>query len=91
MYKLIKSSSCCAYFVYILYYQFQTLVTVPYQELFTDERYFENPNEFIPERWLKRGQTNPFAFVPFGFGPRGCIGKRLAELEIICAVTEVSI
>ncbi|KAG8188716.1 hypothetical protein JTE90_003972 [Oedothorax gibbosus] len=66
-----------------------TLATVPYQELFTDDRYFVSPNEFIPDRWLKRERSHPFSYVPFGFGPRGCIGKRLAELEIICAVTEI--
>ncbi|XP_060084495.1 probable cytochrome P450 49a1 isoform X2 [Ylistrum balloti] len=53
-----------------------------------DEKYFPEQDQFIPERWI-RGDTktdvNPFAHLPFGFGPRKCIGQRFAEQEIyIC-------
>lgn len=57
-----------------------------------DEKYYEKATEFIPERWLKipdaeitikpAKSTNPFVYLPFGFGPRTCIGRRLAELEM---------
>ncbi|GIX67406.1 cytochrome P450 CYP12A2 [Caerostris extrusa] len=67
-----------------------TLATVPYTELFTHERYFKNPFKFEPERWLdKEKKSHPFACVPFGFGARSCIGKRLAELEITLLVVEL--
>ncbi|XP_011164781.2 cytochrome P450 CYP12A2 [Solenopsis invicta] len=50
---------------------------------------FSRTQEYIPERWL-RGNTefpsakeaHPFAYMPFGFGPRTCIGRRFAEMEI---------
>ncbi|CAL1276899.1 unnamed protein product [Larinioides sclopetarius] len=67
-----------------------TLATVPYQELFSHERYFEEPFKFIPERWLnKEKKTHPYAFMPFGFGVRSCIGRRLAEMEITLLVAEI--
>ncbi|XP_071958333.1 cytochrome P450 27C1-like [Antedon mediterranea] len=49
------------------------------------EEVFENANEFQPERWLRENvdsKLNAFASLPFGFGTRMCIGKRLAEMEV---------
>ncbi|CAG9800181.1 unnamed protein product [Chironomus riparius] len=58
---------------------------------------FEHTNKFIPERWLKRKtqktcqgkDVNPFAHLPFGYGPRMCIGKRMAEMEIEILLTRL--
>ncbi|GFS75739.1 probable cytochrome P450 12a4, mitochondrial [Trichonephila clavipes] len=59
-----------------------TIVVVVYEEIFLDEKYFKNAENFIPERWLnKQEKPNPFAFVPFGFGPRGCIGKKTSSIR----------
>ncbi|GFU14824.1 cytochrome P450 CYP12A2 [Nephila pilipes] len=67
-----------------------TIVFVVYEEIFLDENNFKNADKFIPERWLNRQEKpDPFAFVPFGFGPRSCIGKRLALLEINSLATEI--
>lgn len=52
---------------------------------------FREPYEFRPERWL--GEENEFsndrlnASLPFGTGPRVCIGRNLAymEMRLICA------
>ncbi|XP_070566052.1 cholesterol side-chain cleavage enzyme, mitochondrial-like [Ptychodera flava] len=49
-----------------------------------DPKIFEDPLKFKPERWLRTGKSdiNVFASLPFGFGPRMCLGRRLAELEL---------
>lgn len=39
-----------------------------------NEKLFPNPENFDPERWA-RDKPNPFALLPFGFGPRNCYGK----------------
>lgn len=63
-------------------------VVMPQMLMSTDEVYFGQGKEFIPERFLKAQKTpelkgdNPFSFLPFGFGSRMCIGKRFAELEM---------
>ncbi|XP_035214006.1 probable cytochrome P450 12a4, mitochondrial [Stegodyphus dumicola] len=67
-----------------------TLIAVILQEIYRDERYFKNPEKFLPERWLeKEDKHHPYAFLPFGFGTRSCIGRRLAELETISLMTEI--
>ncbi|GFQ86911.1 probable cytochrome P450 301a1, mitochondrial [Trichonephila clavata] len=66
------------------------MVFVAYEEIFLSEKNFKNAEKFVPERWLNRQEKpNPFAFVPFGFGPRSCIGKRLALLEINSLAIEI--
>ncbi|UYV70725.1 hypothetical protein LAZ67_8000380 [Cordylochernes scorpioides] len=48
--------------------------------------YFPEPNSFLPERWLDKSPQRVippnFTFLPFGFGPRMCVGRRIAEHEI---------
>ncbi len=55
-----------------------------------DERFFPDPDSFRPERFLPENEhsLNQFAFYPFGYGPRGCIGKDLAlmEMELVVAI-----
>ena len=46
-------------------------------------RYFEEPNEFRPERWTEdfMEKLPSFAYFPFGGGPRTCIGSAFAHQE----------
>lgn len=46
--------------------------------LHNDPEYFPNPKKFDPERFSKENKSNirPFTFIPFGDGPRICIGNK---------------
>ncbi|UYV71275.1 CYP49A1 [Cordylochernes scorpioides] len=45
-------------------------------------QYFPEPEKYRPERWLTRdSQRHPFLHLPFGFGIRSCVGRRLSEQE----------
>ena len=47
-----------------------TLCTVNIWSLQRDPKYWENPNQFIPERFLNNEKRHQFAWVPFSAGPR---------------------
>ncbi|CAH1732233.1 cytochrome P450 4C1 [Aphis gossypii] len=59
--------------------------------LHRNEKHFENPEKFDPDRFLKekRNDQHPFSFIPFSAGPRNCIGQKFAILMIKIAVATV--
>ncbi|XP_037815908.1 cytochrome P450 CYP12A2-like isoform X2 [Lucilia sericata] len=73
-----------------------TQVVMSTTSLTRDGNHYPSPNEFLPERWLRSDkETNesakcphslkpstPFLHLPFGFGARSCIGRRIAEMEL---------
>nr|CAD7258503.1 unnamed protein product [Timema shepardi] len=54
-------------------------VSVP--GLHYDPDYFPEPDKFDPERFSEENKDNitPFTFVPFGVGPRTCLGKKCVQ------------
>ncbi|XP_026729656.1 cytochrome P450 6B5-like [Trichoplusia ni] len=51
-------------------------IIVPLQAIQTDEKYFDNPSQFIPDRFNDPNVgRHKYAYMPFGEGPRACIGK----------------
>ncbi|CAK7217723.1 hypothetical protein SBRCBS47491_003267 [Sporothrix bragantina] len=64
----------------------KTVLTVCHYAMFHNPRNFALPDDFVPERWL--GEDERFAndhrdaFQPFSYGPRNCIGRYLANVEM---------
>ena len=50
--------------------------------MFRNEKYFEDPDTFNPDRWLSATGTMKSAIMPFSLGNRDCIGQRLANAEL---------
>lgn len=52
-------------------------VVIPLQAIQNDPNYFENPSEFRPERFSPENfnSSNKYTYMPFGEGPRACIGE----------------
>jgi cytochrome P450 len=50
---------------------------------------WDNPEEFIPERFADGGRKFSAFYFPFGAGPRKCIGNNFAMFEMIIAVAEL--
>lgn len=71
------------------------MVHLPNPVLQRDEKYFQESDKFIPERWLKDNgsdkadEFHPFAYLPFGFGKRMCIGKRIADMEMELVIARI--
>src|SRR3954464_8697109 len=57
-----------------------------------DERFYPNPERFDPDRWTPEFKASlpPFAYFPFGGGPRRCIGESFAWMELILIVGAVA-
>ena len=60
--------------------------------LHRDPRHFEDPEAFVPERWADGyGQRIPkYAYLPFGAGPRLCIGSSFAVMEATLLLATVA-
>src|SRR5580692_2373421 len=54
-------------------------------------RYWQNPETFDTERFTKANDKlrTPFTYLPFGAGPRGCIGGNYAMLQILMILSDL--
>ncbi|XP_071441687.1 cytochrome P450 6j1-like [Hetaerina americana] len=61
-----------------------THVMIPVYGLQNDPRFFTDPEAFDPERFSPEGKRDrsSHCFLPFGNGPRICIGRRFGQLQI---------
>lgn len=55
-----------------------------------DERFWDEPEQFRPERFARDAERcPPFTYVPFGGGPRVCIGAAFAQVEAKVALARI--
>lgn len=59
-------------------------ITFPIYAMHNDPKYFPDPDKFDPERFNDDNKHNitPYTYMPFGIGPRICLGDRFAVMMI---------
>ncbi|KAK9540654.1 hypothetical protein VZT92_003094 [Zoarces viviparus] len=67
------------------------VVMVPTWPLHRDASLWPEPEEFKPERFSKENKEtiDPYTYMPFGAGPRNCIGMRFALVMMKLAMVEI--
>lgn len=85
-YTIPKSSNTPEYTIKV-----GTPVIIPMGGLQRDPKYFSNPDDFNPDRFSPENinKITKFAFVPFGDGPRICLGQRFALIQIKIGVVRL--
>ncbi|KAF5272084.1 hypothetical protein FQA39_LY01167 [Lamprigera yunnana] len=61
-----------------------TVIIIPASSIHKNPKYYKNPEKFDPERFSdeNKGSINPYTYIPFGIGPRHCIGNRFGILVV---------
>lgn len=68
-----------------------TFTGIPTSAIHNDPDYYPEPQIFDPERFNEENKVNrhPMAFLPFGDGPRNCIGLRFGLMQTKIAIISV--
>jgi cytochrome P450 len=58
-------------------------IEIPVYGIHHSEEFYPNANKFDPDRFMPDNRHNliPYTYLPFGTGPRNCIGMRFALME----------
>ena len=67
-----------------------TDIIIPVKGFHYDPQYYPEPDKFIPERFSAENVTKSYAkmpFLPFGDGPRNCIGLRMGKMQTKVGLT----
>ncbi|VDL79477.1 unnamed protein product [Nippostrongylus brasiliensis] len=66
------------------------IFTIPIRAIHYCEDYYPNPTVFDPDRWSSGiSKINPITYLPFGYGPRNCIGMRVAQMQMKMALVHL--
>uniref|UniRef100_A0A0K8TUJ7 unspecific monooxygenase n=1 Tax=Epiphyas postvittana TaxID=65032 RepID=A0A0K8TUJ7_EPIPO len=60
-------------------------VVVPVNGLHRDARHWDQPERFLPERF-EQPLKHKFVYLPFGEGPRACVGERLGRMQSLAGL-----
>lgn len=60
------------------------MIWLPMFAMHRDPKFYPNPDQFDPERFNEenRARIQPYSYLPFGSGPRACLGSRFALLGV---------
>ncbi|CAG2107875.1 unnamed protein product [Medioppia subpectinata] len=66
-------------------------IDIPIYAMHHSDEYFPNANQFIAERFLpeNRHKIIPYTYLPFGSGPRNCIGMKFALMETKLCLAQI--
>ncbi|XP_026740676.1 cytochrome P450 6B5-like [Trichoplusia ni] len=66
-------------------------VHIPLYRLHTNPDFFPDPLEYRPERFYGEEKRNikPYTYMPFGEGPRTCLGMRFARMQMAAGLITI--
>lgn len=80
-----QDSTICGYHV-----SKDTLIFLNNYDLNTSSEHWEEPEKFLPERFLKDDQIfKPDFFIPYGTGRRGCMGSKLVQMISFSLISNI--
>ncbi|KAA0186576.1 Cytochrome P450 CYP361C1 [Hyalella azteca] len=70
-----------------------TGILIPIWDIHRDPKHWPDPEKFDPSRFSASSKANstrhPMAYLPFGAGPRNCVGMRFGQLEAKLALAKI--
>lgn len=70
-----------------------TLIVLSIYTSGRDPQFFDRPHEFLPQRWSRCHSdyhtSMQLATIPFAMGARSCVGRKIAETQLLVALEEI--